>query len=261
MLRNMELPAPAPNTHVTSEEGGDVVLPSLPTGFNYTKTLYVGDMRKEIKKVKDKSIHLVITDPPYGMGVSKFDDGGNHTLKHEYSEDDFRELHEVLIEEMNRVCHDSAHAYIFCDIDYFHELREMMMKANWWVRRRPLIWSKGTGKMADGTPQGFSSSYELILFARRGSRPSRGVMPDVLNIPNERGRVHAAQKAVALYDTLIHHSTIPGDTVLDAFAGSGTVFRTEEPVNVIGIEMNEDYADYCRWSIEGKNILREEKEE
>jgi site-specific DNA-methyltransferase (adenine-specific) len=36
-----------------------------------TTQLILGDCLEEMKKIPDKSIDLVLTDPPYGIGVCK----------------------------------------------------------------------------------------------------------------------------------------------------------------------------------------------
>lgn len=232
-------------------------VPILSSTYKTLGTLYEGDVKEELLRVPDGSVQIVITDPPYGMGVHKFDDGGNSTLAHEYSEDNFEELHEFLVKELDRVCSENAHVYIFCDIDYFHKLRSLFSE-QWWVRRVPLIWDKGpSGKIADGLPNGYRRSHEYILHAKKGNRPCSKVMSDIISIPDERDKVHAAQKPVKLYEILLAMSAVPGDIVLDAFAGSGTIFRAAKTAMVvpIGIELNEKFANYCRTAQEYEDVV------
>lgn len=128
-------------------------------------------------------------------------------------------------EELFRVAKPQAHVYIFCDIDQFHELRDYIMKpAGWQTFRTPLIWYKPSGFRApwpDGGPQ---RKYELILFASKGKKPVTKLAGDVITCNPDDNLGHHAQKPVALFIDLLRRSIRPGDTVLDPFCGSGTIF-------------------------------------
>jgi site-specific DNA-methyltransferase (adenine-specific) len=87
-----------------------------------------------------------------------------------------------------------------------------------------LIWMKqnhGSGDLqADYSPQ-----YEMIIFATKGSRPLRGKRAsNVLHFDRVSSafRMHPAQKPVDLLRFLIEKSTVPGEIVLDPFAGVGS---------------------------------------
>lgn len=233
--------------------GPETQQPPAPTKLGL---LLKGDMLSEIKTIKDNSINVVVTDPPYGVGVDKFKGSGRSGLLHEYSEDNYEELHERLVSELDRICAVSAHVYIFCDMEYFHKLKSLFSEG-WRVRRGPLIWSKGhMGKLPEGSLQGYKRSYESILYATRGNRPCAAITRDVLDFPADRVKIHAAQKPVALYKHLLQMSAIPGDTVLDAFAGRGTIFLAARDllINPIGIELSDHYGMLCELAQEGKDM-------
>ena len=221
-----------------------------------SNTLLEGDMKEKIKEIPDNSINVIITDPPYGVGVEDFGDSGNAAMPHEYSEEDYEELHEVLVNNLSRICASSAHVYIFCDLEYFHVLRDMIRAQDGWrVRRKPLIWNKGsTGNLSDGSAQGYKSSYECILYATRGKRPCGAVTSDVLYFPMVKNKTHAAQKPTELYKRLLEMSSVPGDKVLDAFAGSGTIFRAAKDfaIEALGIEKSPVFCELCKLAIEDK---------
>jgi len=209
------------------------------------RVLYVGDMQKILPTIPDASCHLLITDPPYGVGVAKFGDAAK--LEHKYEEENFEELHETLLKEAARILTPDCHIYIFCDLDYFHQLRELVAKYGFKPRRVPLIWSKGTaGHLDGGSVLGFRRSYECVLYATRGERPCNRLFTDVfyINTLTETDRFHAAQKPTRLYSEFIRQSALPGETVLDPFAGSGTIFAAAkfENCRAIGIEQNKEMA-------------------
>ena len=238
----------APATATLADFDLDIPAPVIVKTENKLGILHEGDMRVHLPQIPDNSINVVITDPPYGVGVENFKDGGTGTQKHEYSEADYVELHELLVKELDRICTKDAHVYIFCSAGYFYEIKKMFSE-EWWVRPKALIWSKGsTGKLSDGTLTGYRSTYESILFARRGNRPCSKVTSDVLTVADERQKTHAAQKPVALYKELLGMSAIPGDTIFDPFAGSGTIFRAARGLlmNPVGIEQNWKFVELCK---------------
>ena len=243
---------------VTAEPTEELSRDEDPVGFLLRQrsecVLLEGDMREQIRNVPSGSINVIVTDPPYGEGVDDFGDAAS--LRHDYSEENFEELYETLIAELPRICAPSAHIYIFCNFEYFFPLREKIAALKGWrVRKTPLIWTKGsTGNLADGTAQGYKRSYELILYASQGKRPCSGVISDVIYFPMVRQKVHAAQKPVELYSKLLTMSAVPGDTVLDCFAGSGTIFHAAQALALksVGIEMNPLFIEMCRLAMEGK---------
>lgn len=232
--------------------------PQAPIRRERIGTLLEGDMREKWQEVKLGSINCFITDPPYGMGADQFKDGGRATQEHRYNdEEDYAlSLYDEVFTAMDALSADNCHAYIFCDVGKTVYLRRRMevMLPDWWVRRKPLIWARGVGKLADGTPTGYTSTYECIMFAMKGNRKCGKVLPDVLQVSDERFKNHAAQKPVDLYKTLISMSCVPNDRVLDFFAGSGTIFRAGAVTGIrpIGIELDEKAIELCKMAQEGR---------
>lgn len=248
-----KLNPPQPSSSLTEDL---LDLPQLPRKKDRVGKLIEGDTLVELSFIPDNSINVVITDPPYGVGVESFNDGGRGTQRHNYSEDNFRELHEFMIKELDRICTLDAHVYIFCDPEYYYEMRSLFSES-WWVRRKPIIWSKGQmGKLADGEVTGYRTVYECVLYAKRGKRPCSKVISDVITIPDDRNKLHAAQKPVELYSIFLAQSAIMGDTILDPFAGSGTIFRAARQLMLkpIGIENNEHNIELCKLAQEDSSI-------
>lgn len=217
--------APQPTTHLTPQ-------------------LLKGDMREQIKLIKDDSVQVVLTDPPYGIDAKRFNNSGGVTMPHDYLEENVEELHQTMISELDRICTKSAHVYIFCDFAYFFSIREMFSE-EWRVRRAPLIWAKLAGRMSEGTPTGYRRTYECVLHATRGNRPSAKVQNDVIMIGDVLTKRHPAEKPQALYEIFLEMSGLPGDTVLDCFAGSGVIFRAayKTKMKAIGIEIQPEYIE------------------
>lgn len=214
--------------------------------FDPSKTphkLLKGDALELLLTLPDKSIDVVVTDPPYGVDADDF--GTQSATGHDYqdSQKNWEKIMAVFPDEAYRVCKDQAHCYVFCDPRNFDRLATLMVLANWTVFPVPMIWVKENG-MLPFPDQGPRRTYEAILFAWKGNRHAvlKG-RPDVIsNIPPVKNLKHGAQKPAALYHELLSRSARPGDSVLDCFGGTGPVFIAANRLRLVAtyIERGED---------------------
>lgn len=187
---------------------------------------------------------VICTDPPYGMGADAFGDAGGalDAAGHQYRDDaeHWRALMRVCVPEWFRVAKDRAHLYIFCDLDHFHELRQMCAEVGWKVHRTPLVWHKRQAHRVPWPECGPRRTYELILFAIKGGKRVNFIGPDVITTDTDHNLGLAAQKPVAIFRELLTRSCSPGDCVLDSFCGTGPVFAAahELKLPVTGLELN-----------------------
>lgn len=225
--------------------------------------LHHTDCLEWLARCPDNTFDVVLTDPPYGMNAQNFGDGAGKLSNAEHHYDDSPEAWRAL---MNRFCPEAfrvakpqAHAYIFCDFDRFHELKSIMQSAGWYVFRTPfIVYKQGSGRVPL-PDQGPRRQYETILYAIKGQRPVTGIHSDVIPCRLEENLGHGANKPVELYVDLLKRSTRPGDTVLDAFAGSGTIFPAAHACKLYatGLELN---AEYYGLSVKRLNALDAEPE-
>lgn len=213
----------------------DEYVPSTP------HTLLAGDCTQLIKAIPTNSIEIILTDPPYGIDMGTSWDG----TEHDY-DDTFLAmlvLLDTMAEEWYRVAADKAHAYVFCDIKNHKQVMQSMETAGWKVWPRPLIWYKGNIGAFPNSERGFRYTYETIIYCNKGDRETLGVPHDVICINQIQNQDHPAAKPVELYEHLLKISALPGDKVLDSFAGGGTIFpaATRTGCIAIGMEMNPTY--------------------
>lgn len=200
---------------------------------------------------------VILTDPPYGMGADSFGDGGGKLtgIEHHYKDDadSWRALMQQWAPLAYRVAKQEAHAYVFCDIDNFHELKMIMQGAGWWVTRTPFICTKPNSGRVPHPEHGPRRQWEMILYAIKGRKKTLGIYPDVITTFADANMTHGAQKPVALFVDLLKRSCRPGDKVLDSFAGSGTIFPAAHSMKVeaTGLEMNPEYYGICLKRMEG----------
>ena len=200
-----------------------------------------------LTKCAAEQFDVILTDPPYGMGADEFgDSGGMAAGAHGYVDDaaSFTRILSICQTELFRVAKPQAHLYWFCDIDQFHNAKLAFAAGGWSVFRTPFIWLKRGGMRAPWPDQGPQRKYETLLYAVKGKRPTLKLAGDVLDFPPDSNLGHSAQKPVALFEELLRRSCHPGDTVLDPFCGTGTIFPAAHALKVraTGIEM--DQASY-----------------
>jgi len=190
---------------------------------------------------------VICTDPPYGMGADQFGDGAGKLSGIEHHYDDSLEAWRKLMTEWcslsYAVCKEQAHAYVFCDIDRFHELKSLMQAAGWYVFRTPLVVHKQNSGRVPLPDRGPRRQYELILYAIKGDKPVTHIYPDVISVPADENLTHGAQKPVALMTNLLQRSVKPGDLVFDPFAGTGPTFEAGHALKckVVGCEISPEY--------------------
>jgi site-specific DNA-methyltransferase (adenine-specific) len=190
-----------------------------------------------LKECPNEQFDVILTDPPYGMDADSFGDAAGRMAGIEHEYEDSREsamgLMLACIPEWYRVARAEAHLYLWCDVETFIELREACRAAGWWTFRTPLVNVKPEGGRVPWPEHGPRRSYELCLFAVKGKKPVVSIRPDVFESRLVEGNLgHGAQKPVEAYVELLKRSVRPGDTVLDSFAGTGTIFAAAQQLGL-----------------------------
>lgn len=211
-------------------------------------TIVRGDCLEVLQEIPDTSVDLIITDPPYSTPtVTSF---GRQVVKNlaDFSIQEF--YMKSLRKEFERILKPNGRVFIFCDDKYYPVLFAVFYE---WSNLNLLIWDKG--RIGMGRP--FRKRHELIMYACRSTYdpqlPAHMThVPTVLEYKPETDREHGAQKPIALVRDLIEAFSLPGETVLDPFVGSGTTAVAAQQLgrNYIGIEMNEEYAAIARRRLE-----------
>lgn len=210
-----------------------------------------------IKGIGDKTVDLVLTDPPYGIDI--FDiassiggtTGGELTttgVKFEDDEEYVKNLLEILAVESFRITKDTGHLYIFCAPSHFWWLKDECNKVGWIVWERPIIWAKKSSGQCNQPSHWPSSCYEMVLFARKEqSRLVTEGRPDLIPcdpvLPSVR--LHPHEKPIPLLKDLIQRTTYPGQYVYDSFMGSGAVIEAAADLKVLAIGCEKDKAIYA----------------
>lgn len=206
------------------------------------------DWETAIIDVPEKSIDLVVTDPPYGMS---FQSNRRKVLHKSIQNDDNLDWVENWIKEVKRVCKDDAHLYIFCS---WHNIDVFKQKVGLYFNvKNILIWEKNNHGSGDLLGD-YAPKYEMVLFCSNGTKKlNLGRHANVLKSPKTANDNHPTEKPVNLISFLIEKSSKEGDIVLDTFAGSFSTAQAckQKKRNFICFEIEPEYCKTAKNLIDG----------
>lgn len=193
---------------------------------------------------------VILTDPPYGMGADQFGDSGGvaagaHTYDDSY--ESWKKTMGAFAPLSYKITKAAAHLYAFCDFDRFHELKQLLEVEGWNCFRTPLVWHNPDKARTPWVDFGPQRKFELCLYANKGRKPVTKIFPDLVTYRSDDNMGHHAQKPVDLFIDLLRRSVVPGDLVLDPFAGSGVIFPAAHQLKVqaTGIELAPEHYALC----------------
>lgn len=224
--------------------------------------LRCGDCLEVLKDIPDKSIDLVVTDPPYiletdgaGMFGKKADNYGGE--RYVMKNIDFMKngISNEVLDEICRVM-KKINIYIWCSqkqLPIFYEYFVKNKKCNWNI----ICWHKSNPTPTCGNK--YLSDTEYCLFFReKGVKvygeytTKRTYYVTTKNLKDKKKYNHPTIKPVDIIENLIINSSQENDTILDCFMGSGTtgVVCKKLNRNFIGIEIDENYFNIAKKRIE-----------
>ena len=217
------------------------------------RLLYNGDAFAEIKKIPDKSVHLVLTDPPYIISrPTNFNKGGGNESKYgklsmDYGDWDKGDVNVCdLLPEIKRILVPGGTAVIFYDAFKIGELWAAAKKLKF-SQPRIGIWRKTNPVPVNARINYLSNAREYFLSITNGKKKTFNSYYDKAEydypIVHGKDRVHPTQKPVGLMEDIIRTNTNEGDVVCDPFFGSGATCLAAEKAGrkFIGIEIDEKY--------------------
>ena len=232
---------------------------------DWINTIQLGDCYELIKNIPDKSIDLVITDPPYlletdgaGMFGKKADNygGQRYVMKNiDFMKDGIKT---EILDELCRVL-KKINIYIWCSqkqIPILYEYFVKRKKCNWNI----ICWHKTNPTPTCGNKYLTDTEY-CLFFREKGVKvygeysTKRTFYVTQKNLEDKKLFQHPTIKPLDIIKNLIMNSSVSGDIVLDVFSGSGTtcVAAKEMGRKYIGMEINKEYCEIARNRINGIN--------
>lgn len=209
-----------------------------------THQIHKGDARK--LSLKDLSVDMILTDPPYNISksdiaVQRGDDKKykGTPLTSDFGEWDYFENEEDYIRfngnwigECSRVLKFGGHMVVFFDMFRMRYILEYASSYGL-IPRQFIFWRK-TNPVPRGAMVDFMSAIEVMLWMTKLPRENctfnykLGQQHNVIEAPipghttkEDGGRVHTTQKPIKIARILISYLSNKGDTILDPFCGSG----------------------------------------
>lgn len=190
--------------------------------------LVEGDAVEAVAQLEDRSVHLVLTDPPYGVEVHSTRGHGARGSKDYEDGDGAFDLLAAVLDALRPKLVDDAHVLVFAGYDRRLADRTREVLGRWWnVCPYDLIWRKDNHTMRGERWPWPPPNYEIIVAAELGERTGRRLMGEpfmraVEDCPRERNHPHTARKPVDLLERYVRNLARPGHLVVDPFAGSGS---------------------------------------
>lgn len=237
----------------------------------------MGDTFEILKLLPEKSIDLLITDPPYNLNK---DFHGNKFKR--MSEKDYLDYIEKWACLIKPLLKDNASIYVCCD--WYSSQSIFQVLKNHFIVRNRITWQreKGRGSLNNWkngcediwyctNSENFTFNIDNVKIRRKVIAPYKkdGIAKDWFETESGKYRdtypsnfwddisipywsmpentAHPTQKSEKLIAKLILASPNENDVILDTFLGSGTTSVTAKKLNrhYIGIEQNEQY---CVWT-------------
>ena len=187
-----------------------------------------------MKEIPDKSIDLVLTDPPYGIGIAN-----KNTLSIKGASDKKREFDKkewdsfiptkLYFDEIIRI---SKNQIIFGGNYFAHLLPPTSCYLVWWKK--------------DGLPRGTFADCELAWTSfKKPAQVYNSRWHGFIRDSKEERVAHPTQKALDVIKWAIEEYSNTSETILDPFAGSGTTGVACKNLNrnFILIEQDKKYCE------------------
>ena len=229
-----------------------------------------GDCLDVLKKINDKSIHLVLTDPPYNLG--QFMHNRNTNLKkmreNQFAyagwdnlpyDEWFKDM-DMFFSESSRILVKGGSLLVFMSIIKVESIISLAEKNGFYYKTTG-IWHK-TNPMPRNMNLHFVNSTEAWIYFTKGTNTGtfnnegklvHDFFETSLTTQSEKKQgKHPTQKPIKLIDRLVGLLSNEGEIVVDPFMGSGTTGVSCKKMNrkFIGVDQSAEYVEIARQRIE-----------
>ena len=199
---------------------------------SFTDKILHGDCIEVMQHMPSNSVDFILTDPPY---LVNYRDRSGRTIQNDVDETWLKpamaEAHRVL--KQNRV---AVMFYGWTKVDAFFEAwRSAGFKPIGHIVFRKTYSSKS---------RFLRYQHEQAFLLAKGRPPlPKQPLGDVMDMPYSGNKLHPTQKPVPALAQLIRSFSLPGESVLDPFAGSGSTCAASLLTGrkYIGVEMDHVY--------------------
>jgi site-specific DNA-methyltransferase (adenine-specific) len=217
--------------------------------------LHLGDCLEVMKQISDKSVDLVLTDPPYNIArENNFSTMGRAGI-------DFGEWDKGFdlfsyIDQVNRILNKNGSFVVFNAWRNLGAIADYAETQG--LDTKDMIRLEKSNPMPRNRDRRYITDYECaIWFVKKGAKWTFNRQDEKYQRPKfvfgiESG-LHPTQKNLGLMKELVKIHSNQGDTVIDPFMGSGTTGVACKNLNrhFIGIEQDANYFEIAKGRING----------
>jgi site-specific DNA-methyltransferase (adenine-specific) len=247
-LRNNELTIHAAYKEIKKEEKKEEQRKNVlekRIEINISENIKNGDSLEILETLKDGSIDIVLTDPPYGINYISNRSLNSDSITRRGLLNDGRDESLTLLDKTCKIlstkCAANSHLYFFCSWSVFSDFESIISK--YFTIKTPIVWDKGNKGSGD-LDNDWGNQTEIIIFCIKGKKlinERRGNIISVSRLHTSK-MVHPTQKPKELIKQILDVSYVKGDFVVDPFMGSGVTIKVcnEIKAQSLGIELDNE---------------------
>ncbi len=226
----------------------------------------MGDCEKLMGTIEDKSVDLILTDPPFNLGSFMRKRGTNLVKMREnqfsyagwddLEYDEWVSKMDAFFKHSNRVLRKKGSLVLFMSLMKIETIIQLAEKNNFYYKTVG-IWHKTNPMPRNMNLQFINSTEAWIYFINEGttgtfnndSKALHDFVETSLTTQNEkRFGKHPTQKPIKILNHFTEILSNENDVICDPFMGSGSTGVSCEMLNrkFIGIELNEDYYNIAK---------------
>lgn len=241
-------------------------------------TIICGDCRDVLAQLPANSIDLIFADPPYNLQLAgtlvRPDTSVVDACDDEWDQFDSFEAYDQFTHDWlsacRRVLRDSGTLWVIGAYHNIFRVGRILQDLGYWILN-DVVWVKDN-PMPNFRGVRFTNAHETLIWCKRSAR-SRGYVFNYHEMKAENGgkqmrsdwrfplctgservrdddgaKAHPTQKPLALVDRIVRACSLPGQVVLDPFAGVGTtaVAAVRNGRRFVGIEREPRYVELAR---------------
>jgi len=211
--------------------------------------IYCADCMDILPKIPEKSIDLVLTDPPYGINFIPQRGTFNAIANDKFADWEFSYWLRKWAEACSQTLKDGGVSFWFSGWSTSHLVYPAL--SQYWNVKSCIVWKKNNWGIGYHTrPQ-----HEFVYLCHNGDVPKpENQYSDVWEFSKENG-FHSCQKPVRLIGRCV--GMYSSDLILDPFLGSGTTAVAAKQLGrkFIGIEISEKYCEIAKQRLAQEVLL------
>lgn len=201
--------------------------------------IYHGDCLELMKDIPDKSIDLILTDPPYGINLTPQRSTSKFKNTKVHNDDNLEWLPNV-VKEYKRILKPDSVGYIFCNWQTYDIFKQAFEKE--FTIKNCIVWNKDWFGMGNN----WRPNHEFILVVTNGKfKTKSNNKSNILTYRriSPQKLIHSCEKPIDLLIDIVNESCEPNAVILDTFLGSASTALAAIHTGrfFIGIEKDEHY--------------------